>query len=172
MASMGTRLRDRIGTGGIVIAVIVIAAILFVIVSAVFSLKPTEVDIATGSHFPCTVISVYDGDGPINCAEVDAQGKQVSIRLRGIEAREPDNTCQLPVCPPMSGAQAKAVLTRLAVGRMQCVSFGPSYNRVDASCFSATGVDISCELIRRGAAERWPEYDREGRLIHCVPGRR
>jgi len=171
MVGLGTRLHGKIGTGGIIVAVIILAAVLFIAASVIFSLAPTKVDIAAGSHFPCTVISIYDGDGPINCAEVDAQGKQVAIRLRGIEAREPDNTCQLATCPPMSGAQAKAVLTRLAVGRMQCVSFGPSYNRVDASCFSATGVDISCELIRRGAAERWPEYDREGRLVHCVPGR-
>lgn len=169
--NLGRQIKDRIGTGGIVIALIVAAAIVFIGASAIFSLAPTTVDISTGARFPCTVISIYDGDGPINCAEVDENGKQVSIRLRGIEAREPDNTCQLPVCPPMSGAQAKAELTRLAVGRMQCVSFGPSYKRVDASCFSATGVDISCELIRRGAAERWPEYDREQRLVHCVPRR-
>jgi endonuclease YncB( thermonuclease family) len=165
-------LRARIGTGGILIGVIVLAALAFIIFNAVRDIAPHQVDTAAGSQFPCTVLSVYDGDGPINCAEVDGSGKQVAVRLRGIEAREPDNRCQVAVCPPMSGAQAKAALERLAAGRMQCTSFGPSYNRVDASCTSATGVDISCELIRMGAAVRWAEYDPDGRLTHCVPATR
>jgi endonuclease YncB( thermonuclease family) len=168
-----SRMRDRIGVSGLVIAAIVLAALIFIAVNALRDITPTEVDTAAGSRFTCTVLSVYDGDGPINCAEVDAQGQQVSVRLRGIEAREPDNRCQVAVCPPLSGQEAKAILTRLAVGELQCVSFGPSYNRIDSSCTSPTGVDISCELIRTGAAVRWPEYDPEQRLVNCVPaGRR
>lgn len=170
-SSVFHRLRGKIGVGGLVIGAIVIAAVAFVIVNAVQDITPTEVNTATGSHFSCTVLSVYDGDGPINCAEVDGEGKQVSVRLRGIEAREPDNSCQADVCPQMSGQEAKAILTRLAVGQLQCESFGPSYNRVDSSCTSPSGVDISCELIRTGAAVRWPEYDPEGRLVRCVPNR-
>ncbi|MDQ8754748.1 hypothetical protein RCO27_00765 [Sphingosinicella sp. LHD-64] len=166
------QVRSRIGTGGLVIGAIVLAAVIFVVINAVRDITPTAVDTATGSRFTCTVLSVYDGDGPINCAEVDGAGEQVSVRLRGIEAREPDNTCQMEVCPPLSGQEAKAILTRLAVGQLQCVSFGPSYNRVDSSCTSPTGVDISCELIRTGAAVRWPEYDPEQRLVNCVPAAR
>jgi endonuclease YncB( thermonuclease family) len=168
---MWGRLRSRVGAGGLVIGVIVAAALVFIGFSVLQSIRPDEVNIAAGSDFSCTVLSVYDGDGPINCAEVDGQGRQVTVRLRGIEAREPDNSCQVDICPPMSGEEAKATLTRLAVGRLQCTSFGPSYNRVDASCRNPGGVDISCELIRTGAAVRWPEYDREERLVSCVPPR-
>lgn len=163
------RLRGRIGTGGLVIAGIVLAAIAFITVNALQSFRPEQVDIATGSPFACTVLSVYDGDGPINCAEIDHEGQQVRVRLRGIDAREPDNSCQVETCPPLSGREAKAILTRLAVGRLQCVSFGPSYNRVDSSCTNSAGVDISCEMIRTGAAVRWPQYDREQRLVNCLP---
>lgn len=166
------RLRGRIGTGGLVIAAIILAAVIFIVVNVLQSFAPEQVDTATGSRFACTVLSVYDGDGPINCAEVDGEGQQVRVRLRGIDAREPDNSCQVETCPPLSGREAKAILTRLAVGRLQCTSFGPSYNRVDSSCWNSAGVDISCEMIRRGAAVRWPQYDREQRLVNCVPGRR
>ena len=168
---MWGRLRGKVGTSGLIIGAMVLAALVFIAFSVLQSIRPEEVATAAGSQFPCTVLSVYDGDGPINCAEVDAQGRQVSVRLRGIEAREPDNSCQVDVCPPMSGEEAKATLTRLAVGRLQCTSFGPSYNRIDASCRNPQGVDISCELIRTGAAVRWPEYDREERLVRCVPQR-
>lgn len=167
-----TRARGKIGTSGLVIVAVVVAALIFVIVNVVQDIAPDQVDTATGSRFNCTVLSVYDGDGPINCAEVDGDGKQVSVRLRGIEAREPDNSCQTDLCPRLSGEDAKAMLTRLAVGQIQCTSFGPSYNRVDASCITSTGTDISCELIRSGAAVRWPEYDRDNRLVNCLPGAR
>lgn len=166
------RVHGEIGTGGLAIAGVILAAVIFILANVVSNLNPEQVDISTGSRFTCTVLSVYDGDGPINCAEVDGEGQQVRVRLRGIDAREPDNSCQVDVCPPMSGEDAKAIATRLARGRLQCTSFGPSYNRVDSSCINPEGVDISCELIRRGAAVRWPQYDREERLTHCVPARR
>lgn len=169
---MWGRFREKVGTGGLVIGGILFVALIFIGFSVVQSIRPEVVSTATGAQFPCTVLSVYDGDGPINCAEIDAQGRQVSVRLRGIEAREPDNSCQAEICPEMSGEEAKATLTRLAVGRLQCTSFGPSYNRIDASCRNPADVDISCEMIRSGAAVRWPEYDREQRLVNCVPPRR
>ena len=162
----------RIGIGGIVIGLIILAAIIFILVSAMGGAGAAVVDTAAGREFPCTVQSVYDGDGPINCSETDTAGQQVRVRLRGIEARESDNSCQAETCPEATGAEAKAQLEQLAVGRLECTSFGPSYNRVDASCRTATGVDISCEMIRSGAAVRWPQYDPEGRLASCVPNRR
>lgn len=166
-------LRSRIGLGGLVIGGIILAAIAFVIASAMSASASARVNTDAGSGFTCTVLSVRDGDGPINCAEIDAKGQPVAVRLRGIEARDSDNRCRLDeACPKMSGAEAKATLTRIAVGRLQCVSFGPSYSRVDASCETSSGTDISCELIRIGAAVRWPQYDPDGRLLHCVPGRR
>jgi endonuclease YncB( thermonuclease family) len=159
----------KIGAGAVVIGIIILAALAFILFSIISQRGSGKVNTAAGKQFPCTVLSVYDGDGPINCAETDAAGKPVTVRLRGIEAREADNSCQADVCPNATGAEAKAQLTRLAVGRLQCESFGPSYNRVDAACRTATGVDISCEMIRSGTATRWAQYDPEGRLAGCVP---
>ena len=167
------RLHARIGVGGVAIGLLIIAALVFILVSVARDLAPSTVDTANGSRFSCTVLSVYDGDGPINCSEVDSQGKQVRVRLRGIEARDSDNSCRYPdLCPNASGAEAKAVLSRLAVGRLECVSFGPSYDRVDASCRSPTGADISCEMLRSGTAVRWPQYDPQGQLVGCTPAKR
>ncbi len=158
--------------GAIAIALIILAAIAFILFSALGQAASTGIDTTSGNDFPCTVQSVYDGDGPINCAETDITGKQVRVRLRGIEARETDNSCRYEnLCPEASGAEAKAQLTRLAVGRLDCTSFGPSYNNVDASCRNPSGQDISCEMLRSGAAVRWPQYDPDGRLIPCVPAR-
>ncbi len=165
-------MRARIGVGGLAIAAIIVGALIFVVANVLADQGMPTVDTATGSKFPCTVLSVYDGDGPINCAEHDTEGKPVAVRLRGIEAREADNSCQAEVCPTATGAEAKAMLTKLAVGRLQCESFGPSYNRVDSSCTNEGGVNLSCEMIRTGMATRWPEYDPDGRLKGCVPGRR
>jgi endonuclease YncB( thermonuclease family) len=45
-------------------------------------------------------------------------------------------------------------------------------DRIDAFCSNLSGVDVACELVRMGAAVRWPEFDAEGRLLRCIPGRR
>ena len=166
-----TKKFGRLGAGGIVVGVIILAAVAFILFSFLGDRASSVVDIAAGRQFPCTVQSVYDGDGPINCAEFDTEGKPVRVRLRGIEARDADNSCQLPEaqCPRASGTAAKAALTRLAVGRLQCTSFGPSYDRVDSSCVTPDGTDISCEMIRSGNAVRWPQYDPDGRMVRCVP---
>ncbi|HEX8532878.1 MAG TPA: hypothetical protein VF662_01805 [Allosphingosinicella sp.] len=168
-----TRLRTRVGIGGVAIAGIIAAALLFILVNVVHEAAPAQVNTARGKQFPCTVLNVFDGDGPIACSEKDQEGKQVVVRLRGIEAREQDNKCpRADLCPAASGEEAKAALTRLAVGRLQCTSFGPSYTRVNASCLTPTGADLSCEMVRTGTAVRWPEYDPEGRLKHCLPAAR
>lgn len=169
-AEQGSR---KVSGGAIAIALIILAALAFILFSALGQASPAAVDTASGNAFPCTVQSVYDGDGPINCAETDTTGKQVRVRLRGIEAREADNSCRYDnLCPEASGAEAKAQLSRLAVGRLECTSFGPSYNNVDASCRNPSGQDISCEMLRSGAAVRWPQYDPDGRLVPCVPASR
>ena len=163
----------RIGLGGIVIGLIIVAAMLFILVSALGDTGSAAVDTSAGRPFPCPVQAVYDGDGPINCTEVDLEGKQVRVRLRGIEAREVDNACRYPdLCPKATGEAAKAALTRIAVGRLECTSYGPSYSNVNASCRTATGADLSCEMLRTGTAVRWPEYDPEGRLVSCIPPNR
>lgn len=168
----GAVTKRRLGRGGAIVALIILCAAAFIIFNVVRDLAPTRVNTVAKAHFSCTVLSVYDGDGPINCAELDLAGQPVQVRLRGIEAREPDNSCYHPdLCPQASGAEAKAELARLAVGRLECISFGPSYGRVDASCVNESGTDVSCAMLKSGTAVRWAQYDPEGRLIACVPTR-
>jgi endonuclease YncB( thermonuclease family) len=67
--------------------------------------------IAAGQSFTCTPIRVWDGDGPIWCAE----GPR--IRLAGIASREIDGTCRRnQPCPRVSATASRDYLVRL-VGR-------------------------------------------------------
>jgi endonuclease YncB( thermonuclease family) len=156
----------------LVIAAVILSALIFIAASALGNLGIQKVEIADGREFPCTVIKVMDGDGPIICEEKDQQGRQVQVRLRGIEARDGDGECRLAQgCPEMSWQEGRAVLTRIAGARINCTSYGPYRDRVDAFCATPEGVDVSCELVKMGAAVRWPEFDSEGRLLNCLAGR-
>ncbi|HZG45556.1 MAG TPA: hypothetical protein VEZ41_04725 [Allosphingosinicella sp.] len=166
------RLPRRLDTHLLVIGTVIVAALLFIAVSAFGSLGIQTVETATGRTFPCTVIKVMDGDGPVICEEKDQSGQQVQVRMRGIEARDGDGGCRTQVCPEMNWEEGKAVLTRIAGARMNCTSYGRYRDRVDAFCATLEGVDVSCELVKMGAAVRWPEFDGEGRLLNCAPGQR
>jgi endonuclease YncB( thermonuclease family) len=156
----------------LVIGAVILAALIFIAASAIGRLGIQKVDTATGSVFPCTVLRVMDGDGPVICAEEDQEGRQVHVRMRGIEARDGDGGCRLAQgCPEMSWEEGRAVLTRVAGARMDCTSYGGYRDRVDAFCSTPQGVDVNCELVKMGAAVRWPEFDSEGRLLNCAPGR-
>lgn len=64
--------------------------------------------VAAGSWFSCTPVRVWDGDGPIWCAEGP------KIRLAGIASREIDETCRAAhPCPAASGPAARNALVRL-----------------------------------------------------------
>jgi endonuclease YncB( thermonuclease family) len=155
------------------VASVILAALIFIAASALGNLGIERVDTSTGRAFPCTVIKVMDGDGPVICEEKDEQGRQVQVRMRGIEARDGDGDCRIAQgCPEMSWQEGKEVLTRIAGARVECVSYGAYRDRVDAFCSNLEGVDVSCELVKMGAAVRWPEFDSEGRLLNCVPGAR
>ncbi|HZH07563.1 MAG TPA: hypothetical protein VEY69_12870, partial [Lautropia sp.] len=156
----------------LVIGAVIVAALMFIAASSLGYLGIQTVDTATGNGFPCTVLRVMDGDGPVICAEQDQQGRQVQVRLRGIEARDGDGGCRTQLCPQMNWEEGRTVLTRIAGPRMNCTSYGSYRDRVDAFCSTLDGVDVSCELVRMGAAVRWPEFDAEERLLNCVPGRR
>ena len=157
----------------VVITAVILAALLFIAVSMLGRLGIETVDTSVGRTFPCTVVKVMDGDGPVICEEQDRAGRQVQVRLRGIEARDGDGNCRIAQgCPDMNWEEAKAVLTRIAGARMNCVSRDAYRDRVDASCSTLAGVSVNCELVKMGAAVRWPEFDREGRLLRCIPGRR
>lgn len=124
---------------------------------------------AVGQAFACTPVRVWDGDGPIWCAE----GPRV--RLAGIAAREIDGTCRPnQPCPAGSAIAARDILVRL-VGRrtgqsreghvlvtgpaMRCVSTGEAGgDRTGAWCVTASGIDLSCAMLASGYALRWERY--------------
>ena len=125
--------------------------------------------VPAGADFQCTPIAVWDGDGPIWCAE----GPR--IRLSGIAAREIDGECRVDhPCPSATGIQARDALVALLGGprgclqhghvvvrapAMRCVSTGSAGgNRTGAWCRTATGTDLSCAMTARGYASVWPRY--------------
>ena len=131
--------------------------------------------VATGASFTCTPVRVWDGDGPIWCAE----GPR--IRLSGSAAREIDGTCKSTYpCPRASGEAARDALVRLIgkpVGRsraghvlvsakpLTCISRGSGKGeRTAASCRTGSGSDLGCALVRGGYALRWAQYDRRREL--------
>ncbi|WP_422342845.1 thermonuclease family protein [Parasphingorhabdus sp.] len=64
--------------------------------------------VAAGETFECTPVRVWDGDGPIWCAE----GPRV--RLSGIASREMDGSCSNGhPCPKASGISARDALVKL-----------------------------------------------------------
>jgi endonuclease YncB( thermonuclease family) len=124
--------------------------------------------IASGATFTCTPVRVWDGDGPIWCAE----GPRV--RLAGIAAREIDGGCRPGhPCPRSGGVAARDALVRL-IGqptgtsreghvlvsgpRLTCVSDGGAGgSRTAAWCRGPRG-DLSCLMIAGGHALRWDRY--------------
>ena len=132
--------------------------------------------VAPGASFSCTPTRIWDGDGPIWCAEGP------KIRLAAIAAREIDGICKPGhPCPRATGASARDALVRLvgtARGRskeghvliagppLTCVSRGSGKGeRTAAFCKTAAGLDLSCAMVRGGYALRWPRYD--GRRELC-----
>ena len=128
----------------------------------------------SGETFTCTPTRVWDGDGPIWCAE----GPR--IRLSGIAAREMDGTCRPNhPCPKASAEQARDALVSL-IGRpvgvsreghilvngpaMRCRSEGSAGgSRTAAWCVSPKSGDLSCAMVRGGWALRWDRYWRDHR---------
>jgi len=133
--------------------------------------------VAAGTTFQCTPVAVYDGDGPIWCAEGP------KIRLRGIAARELrfdrgrmiDAGCKPGhPCPDRSGVEARDTLVMLLGGArgtlptghvkvsaaaMSCTSYGSGRgDRTAAACTVRGNGDLSCALVRAGVAVRWRTY--------------
>jgi len=134
--------------------------------------------VARGASFTCTPVRVWDGDGPIWCAE----GPRV--RLSGIAAREIDGGCnEGHPCPEASAEAAKLALTTLlggAQGRsseghdlvngptLACRSDGGAGgSRTAAWCSLPNGRDLSCAMIATRTVVRWPRYDPQARLNDC-----
>lgn len=115
--------------------------------------------LALAAAFTCQVQAVHDGD-TFRCAD------NTRIRLQGIDANELNGSCHVS-CAALSATEARDALSRLALGRtVSCVPTGTSYRRVTAWC-SIRGTDLSCEMVRSGAAVVWRRYDPAGRLLTC-----
>nr|WP_231958443.1 hypothetical protein [Novosphingobium resinovorum] len=122
-----------------------------------------------GQSFKCTPTHVYDGDGPVWCAE----GPR--IRIAGIAAREMDGTCNAnQPCPSARADQARdALVTLLGTARgraatghilvtarpMTCLSRGNAVGvRTGAWCKLADGRDLSCSMLKTRTVLIWRRY--------------
>lgn len=125
--------------------------------------------VASGQSFTCTPTHVWDGDGPIWCAEGP------KVRLAGIAAREMDGSCSPGhPCPGASATAARDGLAKLlgnvtgmaSTGhllvkgpRLRCVSEGGAGGkRTAAWCRSPVHGDVSCAMVKAGQVERWRKY--------------
>lgn len=124
--------------------------------------------VTSGTSFVCTPTHVWDGDGPIWCAEGP------KIRLAGIAAREIDGVCNPGhPCPTTSGPAARDALVRLIgrpIGRAQsghvrvkgatlrCLSEGSGKGLRTAAWCSGPQGDLSCAMVKGGFALRWDRY--------------
>jgi endonuclease YncB( thermonuclease family) len=109
--------------------------------------------------FICTVASITDGD-TFRCTELEANGKQIRVRLSGVAAREKDGTCTAGhPCPNAPPEAATAAIRALAEGRrLQCRQVGSTYGRRAAFCSLASGRDLSCAMVASGTVARWDRH--------------
>lgn len=125
--------------------------------------------VPAGQSFTCTPTAVWDGDGPIWCAEGP------HIRLSGVAAREMDGSCRAghpcPAADPVAARDRLVGLLGEPQGRnrtghilvrgpaMRCMSRGGAGgNRTAAFCSSPRSGDISCAMLRTGHGARWDKY--------------
>lgn len=125
--------------------------------------------VASGQTFTCTPTHVWDGDGPVWCAEGP------HLRIAGIAAREMDGTCRNnQPCPAASAIEARDALVQLMGGargtistghvvvrgpRLTCRSEGGAGgNRTAAWCRLPSSADLSCAMIKTGTVLRWDRY--------------
>jgi endonuclease YncB( thermonuclease family) len=116
-------------------------------------------------RFTCTVASITDGD-TFRCVEGDATGRQIRIRISGVDAREKDGTCAPGhPCATASAEAATQELQQLVSGQvLSCDPVGNTYGRVSAWCYRADGTDVSCAMMASGTVARWWKY---WGLHHC-----
>jgi endonuclease YncB( thermonuclease family) len=125
--------------------------------------------VAAGALFTCTPVAVWDGDGPIWCAEGP------KVRLAGIAAREMDGSCHSnQPCPTASADAARDQLVKLlggpkgrldtghvkvSAGPMRCASDGGAGgSRTAAWCRTSSGLDLNCAMVNSGKALKWARY--------------
>jgi hypothetical protein len=149
--------------------VAVAAFILVAVITHPLPPKAVAQVVSAGRTFTCTPTAVWDGDGPILCAEGP------KIRIAGVAAREIDDSCRPgQPCPPVTGVEARDRLVSLFGGArgtlphghikvrapaMTCMSDGSAGgSRTAAWCRSPTFGDLSCAVTARGGAVRWSRY--------------
>jgi endonuclease YncB( thermonuclease family) len=110
-------------------------------------------------QFACTVAGVHDGD-TLRCLERGPDGRQLRVRISGIDARELDGSCAPGhPCASAPPEAATAALERLVDGqRLQCQFEGYSYRRLAGFCVNGRGVDVSCAMLKSGTVALWPRY--------------
>lgn len=106
----------------------------------------------------CLAALAIDGD-TLACAD------GTRLRVAGIEANELHRPgCHLPVCPAMSGVEARERMQAIVSGKtLTYQPVGKSWNRVSAIVTLPDGRDLACEAIRAGVAVRWDRYWPKGR---------
>lgn len=134
-----------------------------------FTLALLATIVPDGKVFKCTPTRVWDGDGPVWCAE----GPR--LRLSGIASREMDGTCRdNQPCPSVAADKARDALVALVGVRtgvsaqghvlvrgptMTCISEGSGVgSRTAAWCVSPIGGDVSCAMVKGGWALKWNKY--------------
>lgn len=142
-------------------------------------LRPGDAPSATpivhpGKTFQCTPTLVWDGDGPVFCAEGP------KLRIAGVAAREMDGTCRPnQPCPSVGAIDARDRLVKILGGArgstsdghvvvrsatMTCRSDGSAGgSRTAAWCTSPMFGDLSCAVVAAGGALRWPRFWRDHR---------
>lgn len=125
--------------------------------------------VSAGQTFACTPVRVWDGDGPVWCAE----GPR--LRISGIAARELDGTCRTnQPCPDAPAIAARDALVDVlggprgttsdghvvvAGGTMTCRSEGSAGGtRTAAWCTLADGRDLSCAMVATRTVLVWDRY--------------
>ena len=127
--------------------------------------------VAAAAAFPCVVVRVHDGDGPLWCRS----GQK--IRVAGIQAPDFESAepCRRPAarrvaytCDDRAAAGAQRIVSRLTLGkRLTCQPQGKSYSRIVARCTLPDGRSLSCAAIAAGAAVRWDRYWRQYGMGEC-----
>ena len=125
--------------------------------------------VPAGQSFECTPTAVWDGDGPIWCAE------GAHIRLSGIAAREMNGSCRpghpCPAADPIAARDHLVELVGTPQGKlrtghvkvsgptMRCRSAGGAGGtRTAAFCVSPKSGDLSCAMVLDGYAAKWGRY--------------
>ena len=145
-----------------------VALYAFGLLPASFATARSQV-VPSGRAFTCTPTAVWDGDGPVWCAEGP------KIRIAGVAAREMDGTCKPnQPCPQTNAIDARDSLVRILGGPRGTMSTGhvkvasaPMTCRSDGSaggsrtaawCQSPAFSDLSCAVVGAGGAIRWARY--------------